>query len=195
MINIKDNFKALLLAIILGVMGVMGVIGINVQQDKINALEVEIDGREKEIESLSQLKGYYKELITAREDLIINLNNQVKTLETENEELRTIRVKLTAYSPLDNIDGRQAEGNPSRTATGRRVGKNIAAADPKKLPYGTKLEIPDWGEVIVGDTGGALRRDNKNIRVDLFHETYNSAMQFGVKDLEVKILEWGGSTD
>jgi len=119
------------------------------------------------------------------------LTLQLEELKVENEQLRTIRAKLTAYSPLDNVDGQQAEGNPTRTSIGKKVSRGIVAADPKKLPYGTKLEIPNWGVVEVGDTGGALRRDEKNIRIDLFHTSYNEAMKFGVKDLEVKILEWG----
>ena len=72
------------------------------------------------------------------------------------------------------------------------VGRSVGASDPKKLPYGTILDIPDYGIIEIADTGSALRKDNKNIRVDLFHETYNQAMSFGVKDLPVRILKWGG---
>lgn len=67
-----------------------------------------------------------------------------------------------------------------------------SAADPERLPYGTKLYIPEYGVVEIGDTGGALRKDKKNIRIDVFSETYEQAMKWGVKDLDVKILEWGG---
>lgn len=144
----------------------------------------------------------YKQILTAKRDSLLEQlkekNNdialykkEIGDLQAENEQLRTIRAKLTAYSPLDNADGNQSVGNPSRTSTGRKVGRNIAAADPKKLPYGTKLEIPNYGIVEIGDTGGALRSDNKNIRIDLFHRTYKEAMKFGVKNMEVRILEWG----
>lgn len=166
--------------------------------NELEKLETEIVELTKQKEYLTQLKTHYEELIKLQDELEINLNFQIEILENnltklqeENEQLRTIRAKLTAYSPLDNRDGQQAQGNPTRTSIGRRVGRNIAAADPQKLPYGTKLEIPNWGIVEVGDTGGALRNDNKNIRIDLFHSTYKDAMQFGVKDTEVKILEWG----
>ncbi len=150
---------------------------------------------------VNQLENQKQELIEEKELLegILEQNKQEKEvltlqledLKEENEHLRTIRAKLTAYSPLDNQDGQQAEGNPNRTSIGKQVSRGIVAADPKKLPYGTKLEIPNWGVVEVGDTGGALRKDNKNIRIDLFHNTYNQAMKFGVKDTVVKILEWG----
>ena len=167
-------------------------------EQEIEKLETEITELTEYKEYLTQLKVNYEELIRLQDELEINLNSQIEVLEEdltklqeENEQLRTIRAKLTAYSPLDNRDGQQAEGNPSRTSIGRRVGRFVVAADPKKLPYGTKLEIPNWGVVEVADTGGALRNDNKNIRIDLFHTSYSDAMKFGVKDMEVKILEWG----
>ncbi|WP_165920292.1 3D domain-containing protein [Tissierella praeacuta] len=166
--------------------------------NELEKLETEIVELTKQKEYLTQLKTHYEELIKLQDELEINLNFQIEILENnltklqeENEQLRTIRAKLTAYSPLDNRDGQQAEGNPNRTSIGKQVSRGIVAADPRKLPYGTKLEIPDWGVVEVGDTGAALRNDDKNIRIDLFHSTYKDAMKFGVKDTEVKILEWG----
>lgn len=160
---------------------------------EIAILEKEIGRLERLKENLLRQKQLYEATIELYEELEANLTRQINLLEEENEQLRTIRAKLTAYSPLDNRDGQQAQGNPTRTSTGRRVGRHIAAADPKKLPYGTILEVPGYGLVEIQDTGGALRRDNKNIRIDLFHETYNSAMNFGVREAEVKILKWGGN--
>lgn len=192
---IKDHFITIILVLL-----ILFLNGLIIGQEKnIKMIELEIAEQENQIEYLTQLKIYYEELIKLQEELEINLNSQIEVLEAdltkleeENEQLRTIRAKLTAYSPLDNRDSQQAEGNPTRTSTGRKVGKHIVAADPKKLPYGTKLEIPNWGQVVVGDTGGALRSDNKNIRIDLYHDTYKQAMSWGVKNMDVIILEWGG---
>lgn len=184
----------LILALCLGALKVV----INEHRVKISKLETEIEELNLQKENLLRQKQLYEKVLQLKEELENNLNQQIVLLEKktvelqeENENLRTIRARLTAYSPLDNRDGQQAQGNPTRTSIGRRVGRNIAAADPKKLPYGTKLEVPGYGIVEIGDTGGALRNDNKNIRIDLFHSTYKDAMQFGVKDQEVKILEWG----
>lgn len=198
-INIKQMIKEHFITIIL-VLLISFLNGLIIGQEKnIEMIKSEIAEQESQIEYLTQLKTYYEELIKYQEELEINLNQQIEVLENdlsklqdENEQLRTIRAKLTAYSPLDNRDGQQAEGNPNRTSIGKQVSRGIVAADPRKLPYGTKLEIPNWGVVEVGDTGGALRRDKKNIRIDLFHNSYSDAMKFGVRDMEVKILEWGG---
>ena len=141
------------------------------------SLNKDLEGLEKEI----------AELESTAEDL----RDKLESLTSENKELRTIRAKLTAYSPLDNLDGQQAMGDPTKTSIGKTPGKNIVAADPAKIPYGTILEIPDWGIVEVGDTGGALRRDNQNIRLDLYHDTYKEAMAFGVQERQVKIVRWG----
>ena len=149
----------------------------------------EVRGQALELEK--ERDKYIKEL-TVKDLEIEKLNIYIDELLEEIEGLRTIRAKLTAYSPYDNVDGQQAMGDPSKTSIGKDVGKYIVAADPKKLPYGTILEIPDWGIVEVGDTGGALRSDNKNIRLDLYHDTHSEAMAFGVQDKEVKIIKWGG---
>lgn len=158
---------------------------------QVKLLESEIKDLEKYKEELQKHKTLYEHIIKNKEKQVLTLNESLEKLKIENENLKTIRARLTAYSPYDNVDGQQAEGDPSKTSIGKDVGKNIVAADPKKLPYGTILEIPDWGIVEVGDTGGALRRDNKNIRLDLFHKTHKEAMDFGVKDSEVKIIRWG----
>lgn len=171
-----------------------------------NDLEIQVSLLQGEVEELkdqeSELQRENRIYKAAKENIekdiialkiyIEDLKTENKDLKVENDDLRTIRAKLTAYSPYDNVDGQQAEGDPSKTSIGKTVGRGIVAADPKKLPYGTILDIPGWGEVEVGDTGGALRRDNKNIRLDLYHNTYIEAKAFGVQDKDVKIVKWGG---
>lgn len=180
--------------------------GINYSMDiQIKLLETEIGELEELQYELLEEKEWLEKIISSFEELeevqsehiglLENKNEELmldnKDLTEENEKLRTIRARLTAYSPLDNVDGQQAEGNPNRTSRGYQVGRNIVAVDPKKIPYGTVLEIPGYGIVECQDTGGALRRDNKNIRIDLFMNTYKEAMAFGVKDMDIKILKWG----
>ena len=117
------------------------------------SLNKDLENLEKDLEELQKTNQEQAETI--------------EELRKDSAKLRTIRAKLTAYSPLDNVDGQQAMGDPTKTSIGKTPGKNIVAADPAKIHYGTILEIPGWGIVEVGDTGGALRRDNQNIRLDL----------------------------
>jgi len=39
----------------------------------------------------------------------------------------------------------------------------------------------------VEDTGGALRNDKDNIRIDIFVDTYEQAINFGKQELVVEI--------
>ena len=108
--------------------------------------------------------------------------------DADDPEQNFITARVTAYAPFDNKSGICNDGDPNSTSTGKRPGPEYAAADPERLPYGTKLNIPGYGIVEIQDTGGALR-NYEGIAVDLYFETYEEAMQWGVQYLEVEILE------
>lgn len=65
------------------------------------------------------------------------------------------------------------------TASGTRAteGRTVAAT----LPFGTKLYIDGVGERIVEDRGGGIKDGN----IDLFHNSHDEALKFGVKKLDV----------
>jgi len=92
---------------------------------------------------------------------------------------------VTAYSLSD-------PGMPRHglTATGIRPKSwHTAAADPRILPFGTKLYIPalvdtpSGGWFVVEDTGGAIY----GRRLDLYFESKAEALRFGRHTLEVYI--------
>lgn len=107
-------------------------------------------------------------------------------------KLIPITVIATAYAPYDNKSGICNDGSPDSTAIGSKPKLGCIAADPKELPYGTKLLIPSYlGKQIctVEDTGGALRRDKNNIRIDLYMDTYEEAMEWGRQEITVYIIQ------
>ena len=65
------------------------------------------------------------------------------------------------------------------TASGTKAtqGRTVAA----NLPFGTKIYIDGIGERIVEDRGGGL----KGNAIDLFVTDHNSALQFGVRKVDV----------
>lgn len=100
-----------------------------------------------------------------------------ETPEPEVEYISLGMYDITAYCACVKCCGK----SDGITATGTKAteGRTIAA-DPKVLPYGTKVIINDH-EYIVEDCGGAV----KGNRIDLFFDSHSEALQWGVQRLEV----------
>jgi len=104
-----------------------------------------------------------------------------------NSDYTTAVAIVTAYAPFDNKSGICNDGDPTSTATGTYPKKGTLAADPDRLPYGTQIDIPGYGPGIVEDTGGALRNDKENIRIDVYMDSYEEAIEWGRQELIIKI--------
>ena len=87
--------------------------------------------------------------------------------------------KCSAYTSAKNEGGAYAYN-------GERLRDGHIAADFKVLPIGTKVYIPYFNKIFtVVDTGGAI----KGNRIDIWHKTRQQALQFGIRNLEIIILE------
>ncbi len=86
-------------------------------------------------------------------------------------EYTTLEVEATAYCACAKCCGK----SDGITATGTRAteGRTIAV-DPQVIPYGTEIVI-NGQTYIAEDCGGAI----KGNAVDIYHETHESALQFG----------------
>ena len=92
--------------------------------------------------------------------------------------------RVTAYCPCRKCCGRYADGI---TASGHKIqpGDRFCATDPN-LPFGTLLIVPGYNEnrpVPVLDRGGAIKGE----RIDVFFDTHQEALEWGVKYLRVEI--------
>ena len=120
----------------------------------------------------------------------------LKSDESDCAEARYISLgefKLTAYCPCEKCCGIWAQNRPTdeagneiiRTASGKIAEQGYTvAADKAKLPFGTKLMI-DGHEYEVQDVGGAIK-DN---RIDVYFESHEEALAFGVQYAEVFALQ------
>lgn len=100
--------------------------------------------------------------------------------------------RLTAYCSCEKCCGKWALNRPVdengneivRGSTGNRLiaGWSIAV-DPKVIPYGSEVEI-NGHTYIAHDTGGAI----KGNRIDVYFDSHEAALQFGVKHAEVFLL-------
>lgn len=100
---------------------------------------------------------------------------------TSNTSSKEMTVKATAYTA-------SCEGCSGTTATGINLKANpnakVIAVDPSVIPLGSKVYVEGYGEAIAGDTGGAI----KGNRIDIFIPSEHDAVNFGVKQVKVTIL-------
>jgi 3D (Asp-Asp-Asp) domain-containing protein len=109
----------------------------------------------------------------------------VRTLRTSRGNYRYVERRImeaTAYDPSPRSIGPKATGY---TYLGLKAAYGIVAVDPRVIPLRTRLYIPGYGEALAGDTGGAI----KGNRIDLCFDTYEEAIRFGRRQVEVYVLE------
>lgn len=192
------NRKTIILALIICMILISGVVS---NQKLRNEIEV-LEARKEELlfkkmhltEMLESTRRINKDLndsLVYQKAYTESLQGDILDLQREVESLRTVRMKLTAYSPYDNKSG--MEGG-TKTSTGKNTCRYYCAADPAKIPYGTLLSVPDYGVVEVQDTGSALKKYG-GIQLDLFHDTYAETVNFGVQFRDVMIVRWGKEDD
>lgn len=145
--------------------------------------------------------AYSKHEYNKLEAINLKLNNTIEEqtntieslrseLETQKEEKEKIaqptksleQFKITAYCACKKCCGKWAGGN---TASGTKptAGRTIAV-DTSIIPFGTKVII-DGHTYIAEDTGGAI----KGKRIDIFFDSHQKALEWGVKYKDVQIIK------
>ncbi|RLL42811.1 LysM peptidoglycan-binding domain-containing protein [Oceanobacillus piezotolerans] len=107
-------------------------------------------------------------------------NNQAET--DQDVEGKTISVSATAYTA-------DCEGCSGVTYTGVDLNKNrnakVIAVDPNVIPLGSKVYVEGYGYATAADIGGAI----KGNKIDLHVPTTSEAKQWGVRTVDVTIVE------
>lgn len=67
---------------------------------------------------------------------------------------------------------------------GLPLARGIVAVDPKVIPMGTKIYVEGYGNAIAADQGNAI----KGNRIDLYFDTHQQALDYGMKTVKVTIL-------
>ncbi|MHC4212229.1 MAG: 3D domain-containing protein [Planctomycetota bacterium] len=94
-------------------------------------------------------------------------------------------MRVTAYCPCEKCCGSYSDGI---TASGHKIqnADTFVAAD-SRYKFGTEMFIPGYNhsnKVKVLDRGGAI----KNNRLDVFFNTHQQALEWGVRYLDVEVL-------
>jgi 3D (Asp-Asp-Asp) domain-containing protein len=77
-----------------------------------------------------------------------------------------------------------------RGASGLGVRKGTIAADPRVLPFGTRVRLDAGsytGEYLVTDSGSAV----KGNKIDVWVPTYSEACRFGRRNVKLTVLSYG----
>ena len=123
-----------------------------------------------------------------------SLTREVSALKADNESLslerdlvRKVYCKITAYSH-DAISINRAQWlEDGATASGKMARRGRVAADWDFFPPGTRIYVPGYGEAVVADRGS----DVQGNQIDLFMDSYDEARRWGVRNIEVYVIEMG----
>lgn len=117
----------------------------------------------------------------------LGLNNNAAVAEPSRDGSsvqrgKTLTMKATAYCLCYKCNY-PYYGAPSYI--GLPLGKGIIAVDPKVIPMGSRLYVEGYGEGIAADQGNAI----KGNRIDLCFATHQQALNYGIKNVKVTILD------
>lgn len=137
-------------------------------------------GTKKEvIEVIQQPKQEVKSVVKQQ-------STPVKKIEKNKSYKKKLTMKSTAYTAGAESTGKNpSDKNYAITASGMKAQKGVVAVDTDVIPFGTKLYIEGYGNAIAGDTGSAI----KGNKIDVFVDSYNEAINWGVRTVDVYILE------
>lgn len=112
--------------------------------------------------------------------------NLIKTEKGNVSYNKKLSMKSTAYTAgFESTGKRPGDKGYGLTASGMKARKGVVAVDTKVIPFGTNLYIEGYGYAIAGDTGGAI----KGNKIDVFFDNYKDAVKYGVKNVNVYILD------
>jgi len=99
--------------------------------------------------------------------------------------MREYEMRVTAYCPCEKCCGKNSD---KTTASSHKIkrGDKFVAAD-ERYPFGTEMIVPGYNNsepVKVLDRGNAIR----GYRLDVYFDSHQKAIQWGVKHLPVKVL-------
>lgn len=92
---------------------------------------------------------------------------------------------VTAYDPIDGC--RPFDDN--MTATLLPAGTGVAAVDPRVIPYGSVLYLPELNRYFFACDTGADVKKNGGRNIDLLLSSAEAAREFGRQTLEIELID------
>jgi len=125
-------------------------------------------------------------------DSVVIVDTHPTGSATVRNEILTSRGTVMRYKKVINVTSTAYTHTGYRTASLTYPKVGTVAVDPTVIPLGSKLYIESsdgeswiYGYAVAEDTGPLI----KGNRIDLFMETQDECVFFGVRDAKVYILE------
>ncbi|WP_099190962.1 3D domain-containing protein [Tepidibacter mesophilus] len=114
-------------------------------------------------------------------DFIVTSRGETKTFK------KALIVSASAYTAgFESTGKRPGDKGYGKTYMGTTVRPGVIAVDPKVIPLGSKVYIPNLGITCVAeDIGGAI----KGNKIDIYMNSLSRANSFGRKNLQVYVLK------
>ncbi len=132
-------------------------------------------------------------LATNRPNKEMEINSQIENKIQEGQTIGIKKKHVVKHASKFNLDnaikmqvGATAYCGDTITSTGvKPVEGTTIAVDPKIIPYGTKVYIPQFNKVFIAQDCGSAIKGN---RIDIFMNDYDQAMEWGYKTITIYIL-------
>ena len=149
-----------------------------------------------QVDVLSQAVNGIKTVGTKAVSLPVKSSSQVNSVSTLTP---SVDIQLDANGNPVNYKSKMVSRATAYTYTGHNCETGVApqpgyiAVNPNVIPYGTKMYIKTadgsyiYGYAVAADTGGFIKKHPTG--VDLFMATKSACTAFGVRNVEIYILE------
>lgn len=145
------------------------------QQQVDKNITNKLDAYQKELSVLSLLLG-------GNNSLTSQLTGDTNvTADAPQNYSKVLNMTATAYAPGIPDNGKWDK----LTYMGGTVRKGVVAVDPEVIPMGSKVWVEGYGEAVAEDQGSAI----KGNRIDLAFNDRQEALDYGIQDIKVYILE------
>jgi 3D (Asp-Asp-Asp) domain-containing protein len=172
------SFLSRSVAIVAALLAVsLGFIAPPLSAETILAQQASIQAQELEPAQSSTAQEQEKDKLLSAEDHA----TKAKPVET------TVAATLTA----PQLYVATAYSRKGRGASGMGVRAGTIAADPKVLPFGTRVRLDAGqysGEYVVTDSGSAI----KGRKIDVWIPSFREACRFGRRNVKLSVLSYGG---
>ncbi|WP_421384976.1 3D domain-containing protein [Bacillus salacetis] len=125
-----------------------------------------------------------QELIHKGKEALLPEQKKTEEVKVKGEDniVKEVEVKATAYTAY-------CDGCIGITKTGVDLRANpdekVIAVDPSVIPLGSKVYVEGFGYATAEDTGSAIIGN----RIDIFIPSREAALEYGVKNITVQIIE------